>query len=246
LKEEEIVSLVTLLDDEVSSLETVFMEGVSEFGSFIRLHSGENGNFFKESFIFLTTADGRVLHDVVEGVPVKLPQETLVLGLNRSSTRGVIQKCKFAKGSSRGVRQKESGVSLPRENFSTFQVSAADNIETVALVSLLDDNLISRCFNFLHGADDDVLLRVRESSEHERLVQLFSDSILAVVCLLDHFRLEVFFTVPHSVCFSTDRNTRTFVFLFSDDLLKIFDVVILFVLVGIFLTTACRGFLFFS
>jgi len=45
LKEEQIVSLVSLLDDVVSSLEVAFGEGIRKFRSFIRLHSGENSNF---------------------------------------------------------------------------------------------------------------------------------------------------------------------------------------------------------
>ena len=73
------IALFTFLNDTGLCLEGLFLDGVANLASLIRIDTLQDWHTGKEILVLGSLLLGSILHDVVEGVPVKLPQSTVGL-----------------------------------------------------------------------------------------------------------------------------------------------------------------------
>lgn len=137
---------------------------------------------------------------MVEGVPVELPKHTGLVGGDGGCSWSVVEKCKFSEGFSWLVCLEEGWVSVARENFGAEQCSRADHVQAVALFALGDDDVVDFDADFFHSIDDDFLVLLFESREHESHVELFGDLFLGCFVLGDNLWYEGGLFIVNSEC----------------------------------------------
>jgi len=146
----------------------------------------------------LPLLDRRIFDDVRESVAIQLPQDALFVRCDCCSTGRVVQQSKLTKRFSGLVRLKERWLGVSLEDFGASERSGAHNVKAVALLALCNDSLILHDFALHTGANDDVLLFVVESREHESHTELISDRLGVFSRLLVARSFEVFLLVVTS------------------------------------------------
>ena len=92
------MTVFTLSDDSLTSCHFLLIKGISKLASLIWLHSLKNGHLFKELLVFVTATLSSILHDVIESVTVEFPQKTVLVSLDRGSSRCIVEQSELAEG----------------------------------------------------------------------------------------------------------------------------------------------------
>lgn len=110
---EGVAVLVTLLDDQLLGLVPLLLEGVSELAALVLVHVLEDLHALEELVVLLALLGSSILHDVVEGVAVQLPELSISLGCDGGSTGSVVEECKLTEGLAWVVLLQEGRSCLP-------------------------------------------------------------------------------------------------------------------------------------
>jgi hypothetical protein len=95
--EVELISIVALINYEVIFVKYFLFKCICDLQPLIRIHGGQNVDTREEGFVLRSLSRGCILHDVVEGVPVQSPNDTVALSKNGCRSRCVIEKCQLSK-----------------------------------------------------------------------------------------------------------------------------------------------------
>ena len=95
--EVELVSIVAFINDEVIFIKIFLFKCICDLQPLIRIHGGQDIHTGEEGFVLRSLSRGCILHDVVEGVSVQAPNDTVSLGKNGCCSWCVIEKCQLSK-----------------------------------------------------------------------------------------------------------------------------------------------------
>jgi len=123
---------------------------------------------------------------VVEGVPVKLPEGAVCLGLDGRCTRGVVEKSQFTEGITLFECFEESFFS--RDDFEAIKFSLLYYIHNSTSFTFRDDSRVGVKLDFLHRVDDHVQLFFVESTHHKGLAKSIGYLLLFFLRFENHDR----------------------------------------------------------
>ena len=207
-EEVQLPALITLGDNGFALLVLGILKRLRDLRSLVVVHSLEQRYLLQESLILLPLANGSVLYDMIECLPVKGVQNALFVGRDAGRSRCVIKERELSESLSGLVLLQQSRLSVALENLRARESAARHNVQAFALIALFDDSLV--CFGpfFLHGIYDYFLLSVVQSREHEGFPNLVHDGRLCRLTFLNDFSLESFFLVEGSKGLRRHRATR--------------------------------------
>jgi len=102
-----------------------------------------------------------------------------------------------------------NGLLVWLESFCTLKLAGFNNIQVVAIVTLVDNNLTGLLLDPLHGAEDDLELVRVQVAEHKGLAEAISQRGRQLCRLLVEGCLELLFLVPVAEGFGTDGGARS-------------------------------------
>ena len=95
--EVELVSIVAFINDEVIFIKIFLFKCICDLQPLIGIHGRQDIDTREEGFVLRSLSRGCILHDVVEGVSVQAPNDTVSLGKNGCRSWCVIEKCQLSK-----------------------------------------------------------------------------------------------------------------------------------------------------
>mmetsp|Transcript_15347 Transcript_15347/g.42079 ORF Transcript_15347/g.42079 Transcript_15347/m.42079 type:complete len:239 (-) Transcript_15347:615-1331(-) len=149
-----LLAFLSLAYDDVASFEGLATQSVCQLGLFVIVHRSQQRHLGKERVIPLAFLLCRVLHNVVERVPVQLPKHTLFGGFDRGRARAIVQQRELSghvPGLARFHDQLAAIVLLDH----TVELPGLDNEEEITIFTLIDDALLRIRLDFFHRADHD-------------------------------------------------------------------------------------------
>ena len=140
----EAVAMLTLVDDRVAVLEPLLSERVGHAAAFDAVHALEDVHLTEERVVALTLPLHRRLDEAGERRTVELPQLAVIrLAHNSGGTRRVVQQSELSEGLARLVLSQLGRLRVTLEDLRADQRALLDQVEVIAIVSLLDDCVTS-------------------------------------------------------------------------------------------------------
>uniref|UniRef100_A0A7S3HZM5 Uncharacterized protein n=1 Tax=Favella ehrenbergii TaxID=182087 RepID=A0A7S3HZM5_9SPIT len=201
----EVVTFLALSNDGLPCSEAVLLDGVSDLASLVVVHGLQNGDGLQEVFVLVALVLSGILHDVVEGVSVELPERNGGLGHNRRCSRRVVEQGQLSEGVAWLVSLQECcflvlGLHAPR----AIQLALLHDVEDRASLILRDDGGSRLELLLLHRIDDDVKLGLVQGLEHERHLQAHLYFVFHLLRLRHHVGLILLLFVVAAENLSTD------------------------------------------
>ena len=141
LNEEELVSRVALLEDDVSWLEDHVPETVRDLTLFVDVHGREQGDALEEEVELDSPFEGGLLDDEVEGLPVEQQQGDGVFGEDRVGTRRVVEQVQLSEALAPVEGAQDLTLLGVRELARTLHRALVDDVHRVPVLVLAVDVL---------------------------------------------------------------------------------------------------------
>mmetsp|Transcript_61139 Transcript_61139/g.108750 ORF Transcript_61139/g.108750 Transcript_61139/m.108750 type:complete len:254 (-) Transcript_61139:479-1240(-) len=224
-EEEEPVSGIALVDDlDVFALEGLYLEGICDGHHLVLVDVAQNGNLLQEVRVLGTLACSGILHDVVEGLSIKLPESCFLFANHCCGARAVVEKGKLSEDVS--DRAGLDTFLLSVDQLPAFSNTLLNEEHAFAIISFLDDLFPSCCWMLLERHDHGLHVLLLQASEEEARFEAFLYPSFLLRGLFMHRSHEGSLLIPLPVSLCRDALSRAPVHIFGR-LWEVFQVLII-------------------
>ena len=204
----EIVAFISFCDDLGAWGKCLLFDSIGDLTTLVVVNALKDGNWGKEVLVTGTFVCCCILHDMIEGISVKLIKSARSSWHNGSRTRGVVEKSKFTESFTLLIVPEVGwGVIVRAQQFGTIKLSFSNKIEDTTCFTFSDDCGASIKLLLFHGVDDHVQFIIVEGLENDSCMKAIPNCILDLLCFLHNMGYEFLLPVILAKYFSRDTYT---------------------------------------